>query len=436
MGSSQIKYYSDASSPTKLHINWMKDLPDSTKLSQMTIPGTHDTAALYGICFARTQVWTMTQQLESGLRYFDLRLRLYNDTLRAYHGFIDQKKTFDVFLKAADEFLTNNPTEGIIFEIICEYEEKNCTKNIVQLYDEYTENYKNKIVVYNGKDLTLGEFRGKILMNQVFHGSTSNINNFIIQNKWSCNIRAYINEKKRVIKRHFKRSLNLNDGHTIYLSYLSCASDYCMMTPYTAATYCNEIPSRYKGRLGIVLMDYPGEDTIDHLINQNFAEKPEKKVIKNNSIITVTHNDIDKYLHMSNEKGTLEVFCRKEPMTWTITNKSGKDTFKVGDYIILTNGDLKEEFYIDRTFLDEDKGKEIKEGTVFALKINRDGLKYMNTSYLKKDKKKNYLFNFSDNIEDTYGAFFTMENTTYENLNSNEAKIVSQKPLLEDELKS
>ena len=228
---------------------------------------------------------------------------------------------------------------------------------------------------------------------------------------------------------------NINDGHTIFLHYLSCSSDYLMRTPFTGATFCNKIPCRYKGRLGIVLMDYPGEDTIDYLIKQNFAEKVEKKVITNGSIVTVSHNDIDKYLQITNEKGVNEVFCRKEPMTWTITHKEGKETFKVGDYFILTNGDLKEEFYIDRTYLDEDKGKDIKEDTLIALKIFRDNAwKYMNTSYLKKDRQRNYLFNFSDSIEDTYGAYFTMEITNYENLECNKPKVISQKPLLEDAL--
>ena len=46
-----------------------------------------------------------------------------------------------------------------------------------------------------------------------------------------------------------------------------------MMTPYTAAKQCNQIPMRYTGRLGVVLADYPGEDLIDHLIKQNFVEK-------------------------------------------------------------------------------------------------------------------------------------------------------------------
>ena len=42
MGCSEHKYYSDSSHPTIYNLSWMQDIPDSMKLSQMTIPGTHD----------------------------------------------------------------------------------------------------------------------------------------------------------------------------------------------------------------------------------------------------------------------------------------------------------------------------------------------------------------------------------------------------------
>ena len=60
------------------------------------------------------------------------------------------------------------------------------------------------------------------------------------------------------------------------------------MTPYTAAKQCNEIPMRYHGRLGIVVADYPGEDLIEHLINQNFLAQDENEQIKD---FLVTLND-------------------------------------------------------------------------------------------------------------------------------------------------
>ena len=138
--------------------------------------------------------------MRAGLRYFDIRLRRIDDTLRAYHGFVDEKETFDKILVYALDFLEKNPSETIIMEIISEYDPKNSTKSFKDLYEEYTKDYQDKIVSYQNKDITLGEIRGKIFMVKVFEGSTRNIPNFLIQNSWSVNFRWYMNNKKRKIK--------------------------------------------------------------------------------------------------------------------------------------------------------------------------------------------------------------------------------------------
>ena len=56
--------------------------------------------------------------MKAGLRYFDIRLRLYNNTLRAFHAFVDQKDTFDIILSYVLHFLKENPSESIIMQII------------------------------------------------------------------------------------------------------------------------------------------------------------------------------------------------------------------------------------------------------------------------------------------------------------------------------
>ena len=105
MGSNQIRIYNDSYTPLIHNMDWMKDIPDETKISEMTIPGTHDSCALFGICCARTQTWTLVEQMKAGIRYFDIRLRRINDTLRAYHAFVDQKETFDKILAYTFDFL-------------------------------------------------------------------------------------------------------------------------------------------------------------------------------------------------------------------------------------------------------------------------------------------------------------------------------------------
>jgi 1-phosphatidylinositol phosphodiesterase len=182
MGCNQVKVYNDSDTPLIHKLDWMKEIPDDTKLSQMTIPGTHDSCSLFGICCARTQTWSLVEQMRAGLRYFDIRLRRIDDTLRAYHGFVDEKETFDKILVYALDFLEKNPSETIIMEIISEYDPKNSTKSFRELYGDYTRTYIDKIVSYNNRDITLGEIRGKLFVVKVFEGSTSRIPNFLIQN--------------------------------------------------------------------------------------------------------------------------------------------------------------------------------------------------------------------------------------------------------------
>ena len=410
MGCNQIQFYNDSSSPSRHHLDWMKDIPDNTKLSQMTIPGTHNSCSLFGICCARTQTWTLVEQMRAGLRFFDIRLRRIDNTLRAYHGFVDQKETFSSILVYAFDFLDKNPSETIIMEIISEYEPKNSTKSFIDLYEEDTKIYEDKIISYNSKDITLGEIRGKLLVIKIFEGNTSRIPNFIIQNSWTVNFRCYMNQKKRKIKENLHRAVATNDNQ-IFLNYLSASSDYAMMTPYTAAKQCNEIPFRYHGRLGIVVADYPGEDLIEHLINQNFLAKEENEQIKNGDKIYMIHNDTHKYLYLDkNGKERNNIYCVKNPTILIIRHKDediNRETFKVGDDIILTNEEGFElEFKIGQTF---NKNEDIIDNkSIFMIQYLKDNeMKFIECLYENKINKK-YLFNFSNKVG-AYSFYFFMK---------------------------
>ncbi|KAH8889818.1 phosphatidylinositol-specific phospholipase [Thozetella sp. PMI_491] len=67
--------------------SWMGRIADDTPVSEITVPGTHDSCARSNIPFVRTQYLSITQQLALGIRFFDLRLRRRNDgRLFCYHG--------------------------------------------------------------------------------------------------------------------------------------------------------------------------------------------------------------------------------------------------------------------------------------------------------------------------------------------------------------
>ena len=293
-------YYSDSSKPKKYFSQWMKEIPDNIKISELTIPGTHDscTYQIKGIgklvsYAAKTQSWNLEEQMKAGLRYFDIRLRSYNNTLHCFHGPIDLIQTFDSILKTASDFINKNKTETLIMQIVSEYDDKGCSKSMEQMYEEYTKNYKQIIIVFNNATIpTMGELRGKLFFIKIMKGSTSRISHFHIQNSWTCNTIGEIGKKIKKIRTQFHRATSFkeNKNETFFMNYLSSSSDYIMMSPLAAAKKCNKIAFDYKGRLGIVLADFPGEGLIEYLILQNFGGFDKIKNNINNSIIALGQN--------------------------------------------------------------------------------------------------------------------------------------------------
>ena len=272
MGSKQPIYYNDSIHPlaSKLQLKWMGDIDNQTYLSQMTIPGTHDSCSLFGINSARTQTWIIKDQLDAGIRYLNLKLRRVNNKLRAYHSYVDQEETFDSILKTVFKFLETNPSECIIMEINSENTPLNSTNTFDELYEEYINDYKNRIIEYDNKDLTLGELRGKLYIIKAFEGKLDEIPGIFSQNELQFNSEWDINKKETKIKEFFNKVKSLEnnneeDKNNLYITYIS----YLKMTPYRAAKKLNSLVKDFTGRLGIVNLDYPGEDLIAHLIDQN-----------------------------------------------------------------------------------------------------------------------------------------------------------------------
>ena len=59
--------------------NWMSGISDSTALTDITMPGTHDsgTRNVDLPAWSKTQTLSITEQLNIGVRYFDLRLSMF-----------------------------------------------------------------------------------------------------------------------------------------------------------------------------------------------------------------------------------------------------------------------------------------------------------------------------------------------------------------------
>ena len=103
--------------------DWMRRIPDDTKLSQLSIPGTHDTMTSHNNDFCiggtgylgwcLTQEWHLKEQLEHGVRFIDIRIQESEKEFFIYHGPVYLDVTLEQVFKILIQFLKNHPTETV-----------------------------------------------------------------------------------------------------------------------------------------------------------------------------------------------------------------------------------------------------------------------------------------------------------------------------------
>ncbi len=163
--SSKIK--KDTVNPPVELSSWMNMIDDSAKITNIAIPGSHDSGT-YGMSYlAETQDCSFEEQLKRGIRYFDVRVNCVDGDYRIFHGPINGAKYTEV-LDDIKNFLNNNPTEFVILDY--QHFKNNSEKVTFEMLEETVG--KDKLVTKNNdvsdkefvENLTLGEIRGKCLV--------------------------------------------------------------------------------------------------------------------------------------------------------------------------------------------------------------------------------------------------------------------------------
>lgn len=74
--------------------NWLEQIADDTPVCDINLPGTHDSAARFMSFsyFARCQNRSITEQLNMGIRFFDLRAEAESNRIKLVHSIIDCRK--------------------------------------------------------------------------------------------------------------------------------------------------------------------------------------------------------------------------------------------------------------------------------------------------------------------------------------------------------
>lgn len=279
---------------TKLTRDWMSQLPDEVKLNQISIPGTHDTGALFGSRFCETQSWSITEQLEAGIRYFDIRNRRANDVFAIHHGICFQKIFFGGVMEQIEAFLKKYPSETLVMRVKEEHTPVEGSLSFKEIWERYMVTYDYLFVPDLGSKMpTMKEMRGKILVlrNAAFSGygiqydgPLTNIQDFY---KVHVTPKEFPYGEDTVNLRQKKAFIQefLDKAETSSKVVLNHCSGAVGMFPDSVARETN--PYAYqaigdhirKKQTGIVIMDYPGEPLIYRIIQTNFARASPHEVV-------------------------------------------------------------------------------------------------------------------------------------------------------------
>lgn len=283
-------------------MSWMSNINDNKLLRDMNIPGTHDSGTKYtaggvtGIV-ASCQDLSISEQLESGIRYLDIRLD--NDFDISHGGivcytsfwtFSKYKLTFVKVLDYITDFLKNHETETVIIQIKPDGITKDKNDFLQKLNDLLSDSKYNNYLYNNNKNinrLTLGDIRGKFVVFSRYNHPTDAYRYY----NWADNclnsearldsnivyLQDYYNAKKSTEKmeciENFYNDIwqDKNLDSKFIVNFNSCVGPYC--PEYVAGRVNPKFEEFFDKnnhkRFGIILMDDPDKNLISKIYMSN-----------------------------------------------------------------------------------------------------------------------------------------------------------------------
>lgn len=101
--------------------DWLGAVDGGAPLSRLTLPGTHDSCALYGGPLTQTQTLALPDQFAAGVRFLDIRCRAIDGVLAIHHGPVFQQIFFGDVLNHCLAFLAAHPGETLAMRVKQEY---------------------------------------------------------------------------------------------------------------------------------------------------------------------------------------------------------------------------------------------------------------------------------------------------------------------------
>ncbi|MFB7608309.1 phosphatidylinositol-specific phospholipase C domain-containing protein [Streptomyces gardneri] len=238
---------------------WMAAHGDGTDLRRLTIPGTHDSGARFGGPWSECQNTTIAQQLDSGIRFLDIRCRVTGGSFAIHHGPSYQNMMFGDVLVACGAFLAAHPSETVLMRVKQEYS-SDSDATFGAVFTDYLDNRGWRSLFRIGDTVpTLGEARGKVVL-IADNGGLPGLKwwdggAIAIQDDWN----ALPNAKYPKIEAHFRKAVE--QPGKLYINFVSTSAS---LPPRWNSDNLNPrvhgfldgTANTWKG-LGIVPLDYP-----------------------------------------------------------------------------------------------------------------------------------------------------------------------------------
>ncbi|MFD7919888.1 phosphatidylinositol-specific phospholipase C [Streptomyces sp. NPDC059740] len=275
--------------------DWMDALPDTLSLLRMTIPGTHDsccTDPANGTEWSHTQNWGITEQLQRGIRFLDIRANglqgHLDDSFGIYHSGYYQGITFDGVLTECGDFLRQHPGETILMRLKKENGTNNDVgahfKDVLNVYLD-TKGWRPSFLLTDQVP-SLGAARGRIVLIAQFDNDWPVLqwpggDNDFLSNKWFSLQDIYQglsspSQKSAKVTEQFDNATRDQDSSQMYVNFTSYAGGG--WPKVNADAIMPGVQSYLSGRLsdrthlGVVPMDFPDfhSDTLSTLIDWNW----------------------------------------------------------------------------------------------------------------------------------------------------------------------
>ena len=271
--------------------NWMKNLSDSALVTDLNIPGTHDSGTgrvtVFTEGYAKCQSKSITEQLNCGIRYLDLRI---NEKGLINHGGVSCWKSLFKKLYIQDienyitDFLKSNSSETVILQIKSEGG-GNCANIVNKTLVNSSLYYKNN---KNIENLTLKDVRGKF----VIFSRQSGIRDAYNYYSWDDNVsfdeiwldsnlgylqdkyNSSISNKKESIDDFYEKIWKEDEGIpkliVNFTSFTTAPITLNFLYPSVNDYMSKYVDDNNDKKFGIILMDNPKDSLIEKIYNTNY----------------------------------------------------------------------------------------------------------------------------------------------------------------------